>query len=216
MYDYPDHEQDSLMDYDRQGLLKGDQSVGNWVVGGTFLGLAAAALQLLSRLAINKSRRRIGQDGIVGRSWKTKDTKMHQFRENYLEHWDRAPLVVPDQDIHFHYVPHSKRELSYTGKYDLNRLNTDYFTTTLSPWESLMIRSEPLPSTFVENMVSPFREQQELSIELRHTLSNNSEDEEKSENKLDEAQDNLERTTQKNHYEQAINSYVGYILYLIT
>ena len=69
-----------------------------WAIGGAMFGMAAAAIQLLSSLALEKSRKRINLERRnSGRSWRTEKMRNnHIFNENYIEKWDRSPLVVMD------------------------------------------------------------------------------------------------------------------------
>ena len=133
---------------------------------GAVFGLTAAAFQILARLALTRSRSRgTGGRRAGGRSWSV-EKRRNKFSENYLENWDRAPVVIMDDaeqeyersmaKYANHYL-HQPSQVSLTGRYDLNNLNTDYFTTTTSPWDSLMVRTEPLPGSWVENILSNYQ-----------------------------------------------------------
>jgi hypothetical protein len=124
----------------------------------------------------------------------------------------KLPLVVMDDEEyeyelsmernanHYLYTPLQE---SYSGKYDLSNLNTDYFTTTISSWDSVMLKRDSLPSSFVENIRSSFqkKDEKESIDEKKENMKNN----ENSQNKNNEGafMDN------RDSYLPAVNSYAG-------
>ena len=94
--------------------------------------------------------------------------------------------------------------VSQTGKYDLNNLNTDFFTTTSNPWDNLMSQNEPFPDSFVENIMSNYNiknEKQSVNVQKVETEETMVGDK--------YTKDRKEKENYSAKYKPAINSYVG-------
>ena len=164
-----------------------------------------------------------------GRSWSEgKYRSHHVFSENYLKHWDRSPVVIKDtgeyspsyssiKDTGEYSPSYPPMQVSQPIKYDLNNLNTDYFTTTTSPWDTLMINTDPLPDSFVENILSSFQKKTDKQVVEEEKIVKKEESMDKymgtdSIDKEIEYQNIVDENNIEESHKPLINSYVGQYL----
>ena len=160
-----------------------------------------------------------------GRSWSEgKYRSHHVFSENYLKHWDRSPVVIKDtgeyspsyssiKDTGEYSPSYPPRQVSQPIKYDLNNLNIDYFTTTTSPWDTLMVNTDPLPDSFVENILSSFQKKTDKQVveEEKTVKMEESMDKYMGTDSIDKEIE-YQNIVDENNIEPLINSYVGQYL----
>ena len=164
-----------------------------------------------------------------GRSWSEgKYRSHHVFSENYLKHWDRSPVVIEDtgeyspsyssiKDTGEYNPRYPPMQVSQPIKYDLNNLNTDFFTTTTSPWDTLMINTDPLPDSFVENILSSFQKKTDKQVVEEEKIVKKEEimDKHKDTYSIDkevEYQNIVDGNKIEESHKPLINSYVGQYL----
>ena len=160
-----------------------------------------------------------------GRSWSEgKYRSHHVFSENYLKHWDRSPVVIKDtgeyspsyssiKDTGEYSPSYPPMQVSQPIKYDLNNLNTDFFTTTTSPWDTLMINTDPLPDSFVENILSSFQKKTDKQVveEEKTVKMEESMDKYMGTDSIDKEIE-YQNIVDETNIEPLINSYVGQYL----
>ena len=153
--------------------------------------------------------------------------KTKKYFHNYSNKWNYAPLVIMDEeveknekDVLRNYLNQYKpSKLQKPLKYDLKKLNDDLpESTTTSPWDNLMHKTEYLPSSFSGNILSNFsKKNKKQSVDLKH-------EEESPDSKYIETErvgkidKNIKKglMNKKTKYKyKPINSYVSYILIFI-
>ena len=104
-------------------------------------------------------------------------------------------------------------QVSQPIKYDLNNLNTDFFTTTISPWDTLMVNTDPLPDSFVENILSSFQKKTDKQVveEEKTVKMEESMDKYMGTDSIDK-EIKYQNIVDENNIEPLINSYVGQYL----